>query len=121
MYYIVFIPQNLVTEYRVSFNRKAYAKTWYQTNKHRIDSKQKEYYRAHKERYAVYQHQYYLKRKEQISVYHKANRKINPEKYYQKSKKDWERVRSKLIEVLGQAACVRCGFYDVRALQFDHN
>lgn len=82
--------------------RKKYASEYYQRNKEAIKAK----VRAHSEKPEV-----------------KARQKVYRVKYHQTVKAERkarrDAVRDELLSILGRA-CVRCGFDDKRALQFDH-
>ena len=51
---------------------------------------------------------------------HKEYRERHSEQIRQQNKMVKEKRRLLLFEILGGAKCVRCGFSDIRALQFDH-
>jgi hypothetical protein len=71
--------------------------------------------------YKRYSHEWYLKNKDRIAERFKKNyldpnfrdKKLNERIRYM------EKWRRKAFEVLGKKCC-KCGFEDVRALQFDH-
>ena len=53
----------------------------------------------------------------------KQRRFLNPDYYDKKKlsqKQHQRKVKDKLFEILGGQKCIRCGFSDSRALQFDH-
>lgn len=86
-----------------------------------------------------YQKEYYRKNKAIIKERNEAWRKANPDKWRAIRDGWWNRhleqnrergrknvsrrraeARNKIFEILGGKKCVRCGFSDERALQFDH-
>ena len=77
---------------------KIYGKQYYQNNKERINKNSGEYYRKNKERIREYRIEYNIRTRDN------TRRK---------------RIRLYLLQLLGNK-CIKCGFSDSRALQFDH-
>ena len=63
------------------------------------------YRKKHRERYLLYQRKWYNKNKD---------KRISTSKIY------CNKTRMELIEILGGAKCVKCGFFDIRALQLEY-
>ena len=77
---------------------------WYSKNRESIRAKQREYYRQNKEKF---------------SASNRKWRKANPKASIKFIKAARERLRSEVLQVLGNQ-CIQCGFNDPRALQIDH-
>lgn len=89
----------------VSEARKEYSKKWQKEHREQLRLANKKYREKHREEFRKRGREYYHKHRDRIH----ANI----------TRKYWER-KEKLFEILGGKKCVRCGFDDERALQFDH-
>ena len=92
-------------EHENTFKRRSAA--WYQKNKDR-------------EKYLERRRQYRLKNREKLLAKAKEYRLAHPELRRKNAKAYTDRIKRKLFLILGSEVCVRCGFSDKRALQFDH-
>src|SRR5438445_10103504 len=83
-------------------------------------------YRWQRENHELYnklQREWRKKNPERVREIQRAYIERDPERYRKqnlaKSKRAYHRLRDQVFELLGDK-CVRCGFADRRALQFDH-
>jgi hypothetical protein len=101
---------------------RQYTKRWREAHKEQARIYMLQYRRTanYKKYRQKYNKQWWQENKEQDTARHKM--------WYlqQKSFINWERrikyrkARETVFHVLGQHCCVKCGFHDKRALQFDH-
>jgi len=63
---------------------------------------------------------YHALNKEKISERKRRYYKRDPAKVCINKKNYRDKLKNRLYSILGGSKCVRCGFSDVRALQFDH-
>lgn len=52
--------------------------------------------------------------------YYQKNRKLIDSQTQNAHRKQNQKRRLELMQLLGGAKCIKCGFSDIRALQFDH-
>ena len=78
---------------------------YYIDNKEKIKAKNIRWHNENIERVKVIRDKYYQRKREYYSQWYKKHR--------------LKRKRT-LFDILGQHSCVKCGFSDIRALQFDH-
>lgn len=116
--------------------RLEYHRTYYQKNKDKIKSKQRDYRLAHRDKLNEYLHDYYRKNKDKM---YKINRlwtkrnigrvRLFKQRYkqrhwvkYRKGESNRaKKLRLELLDILGGPKCIRCGYeQDWRALNFDH-
>ena len=57
--------------------------------------------------------------KEQSNEWRKYHNELYPDRIRESSKKAREKLRNSVFDIIGRK-CIKCGFPDIRALQFDH-
>lgn len=67
-----------------------------------------------------YMKKYRAEHRESMRAYDRELYHKNHLKRREVSQKSLQKCRMELFKVLGGVKCVRCGFMDIRALQFDH-
>lgn len=124
-----------------------YQQEWYQKNIERERKRARDYYQKHKKERNEYKKrwkaeklkdtQYRIKNRAYFRKYNQKYRsrpeikekaRLWRKKHYEENrleirKRSHNRIkelRDRLFDVLGSHVCVRCGFSDKRALQFDH-
>jgi len=124
--------------------KKEYQAKYYQENKNKLDDynklwikhnpdyklKKRLYSQKHnqlpevRERNQEYKRQYQIKNRQVIAIKKKLYRMANAEKLKIVNRKQnlirYYKHKRILFNILGGPKCVRCGFTDIRALQFDH-
>ena len=88
--------------------QRVYNKKYREENREKVRAWNRKSYRNNKEKQYTHQKAYRLKHKEKFLAY--------SSKYGIKARAKW---KNKVFDILGHK-CVRCGFSDKRALQFDH-
>lgn len=95
----------------ISEDRKEYLKNWRARNAEKLRRYKREYYKKNQEQVLEY-----------ITEYNKKHPPVKRTKLQNKiqSRKNNIRRRNRLFDILGGPRCAKCGFSDLRALQFDH-
>ena len=121
-------------EKKRAYDRKS-RKAFYERHKELCQQRNREYQHTHREHMREWYREYYQRNKDRIQTKNIKWAENNPDKvrairdeYYQRTRQhysDWykaHRTKRKriLFDILGQHNCIKCGFSDIRALQFDH-
>lgn len=101
-------------------NKKEYRREYYINNRFKLLAQHEEYRNRNKERIKEYDKQYREKNKQRLAQLQREYYQNNPNKAVEHSKKVREKVRDQVFDILGTRKCIKCGFSDIRALQFDH-
>lgn len=103
---------------------KEHGKIYYLKNRARLIAKAKRYSKEHPAQIKkVHRARYMAKREEIImksTLAMEEWRKNNPIISTEQNTLRWRKMRREILEFLGGAICVKCGFDDWRALQIDH-
>ena len=67
-----------------------------------------------------YLRKYCKNNREKLTEYYRQHRLTHNKELKESHRMYYRRDKDKLFEILGGKKCVRCGFTDERALQFDH-
>lgn len=100
--------------------RLEYCKKWRTKNREQFNLKAREYYLKNRVKILKRNKIYRIKNIEKFRIYQKEYHRIKRDKllpYYQEKRIE---IRKKLLELVGKIECIKCGFSDWRALQFDH-
>lgn len=100
--------------------RLAENKRWKQSEKGK--EYMKEYMKVYSKssKYKESRKMWYENHPEKVIEYSRNNYKRNKEKINRKKKELTLTLKKELMKLLGGIICVKCGYSDIRALQFDH-
>lgn len=99
-----------------------YWKAYHKQNRDHRNTKNMEYREQHLQQYRVLGRDYYYKNRDDLMKKAAISRRTPEarERSATYQRKYNQRLKEKLFHILGQFWCVRCGFFDKRALQFNH-
>ncbi len=100
--------------------RLQYNSDWRKRNPERVKTRDKKYHLKYKEKRLQYSKEWRIKNKEQQRISCAKWRAKNPEKALLSTRRYNVRIKFIIYDHLGGFQCVKCGFTDIRALQFDH-
>lgn len=96
-----------------------YNKQYHIRNRQKVISRVIKWQLDHPDRVKAIRDKGRIKHRTQYKEWRKKYLEMFPDKQREYGKKTRETLRAKVLEILGNK-CVRCGFSDIRALQFDH-
>ena len=98
---------------------KCYLNKYYQENKIKMRQQNNSYRKENPQIVKECKKRYREKNKQELLLKRKKYYELFPNKEVDRGRNVREKLRNQIFDIIGRQ-CIKCGFLDIRALQFDH-